>query len=114
MLCYRPCSTICVFTAGWNIQANIGSFCEFEFHTSFLEYRSLSVSKIIKIHPGSTLCDKKVPAIIYDELVSGYHFPVCSRLTCIIQVYTSQIYARDVSSVPKSFFSNITPVAKGA
>ena len=26
--------------------------------------------KIVKIHPGSTLCDKKVPAIIYDDLVS--------------------------------------------
>jgi hypothetical protein len=29
------------------------------------------VYKVIKIHPGSTLCDKKVPAIIYDELVSS-------------------------------------------
>lgn len=29
----------------------------------------ISLSQIIKIHPGSTLCDKKVPAIVYEELV---------------------------------------------
>lgn len=39
----------------------------------------------VKIHPGSLLTDKKAPAIIYDELV-----------------YTTQIYARGVSSIPKS------------
>ncbi|KAG1892043.1 P-loop containing nucleoside triphosphate hydrolase protein [Suillus subluteus] len=60
-------------------------------------YKQTMGHSVIKIHPGSTLCDKKVPAIIYDELV-----------------YTSQIYARGVSSVPKSFFSNVTPVAKEA
>ncbi|KAJ8594004.1 P-loop containing nucleoside triphosphate hydrolase protein [Rhizopogon salebrosus TDB-379] len=58
-------------------------------------YKQTLGHSVIKIHPGSTLCDKKVPAIIYDELI-----------------YTSQIYARAVSSVPKSFFSNVTPVAK--
>jgi HrpA-like RNA helicase len=26
--------------------------------------------QIIKIHPGSTLCDKKLPVIVYEELVS--------------------------------------------
>ncbi|KAG1868103.1 P-loop containing nucleoside triphosphate hydrolase protein [Suillus tomentosus] len=60
-------------------------------------YKQTMGHSVIKIHPGSTLCDKKVPAIIYDELV-----------------YTSQIYARGVSSVPKSFFSNVTPVAREA
>lgn len=60
-------------------------------------YKQTMGHSVVKIHPGSTLCDKKVPAIIYDELV-----------------YTSQIYARGVSSVPKSFFSNVTPVAKEA
>lgn len=24
---------------------------------------------VVKIHPGSTLCEKKVPAIVFDELV---------------------------------------------
>lgn len=30
---------------------------------------SIFFFKIVKIHPGSVLCDKKVPAIVYDELV---------------------------------------------
>ncbi|KIJ69827.1 hypothetical protein HYDPIDRAFT_104459 [Hydnomerulius pinastri MD-312] len=55
-------------------------------------YKQLMGQAVVKIHPGSTLCDKKVPAIIFDELV-----------------YTSQIYARGVSSVPRSFFSGVTP-----
>ncbi|KAF9236191.1 P-loop containing nucleoside triphosphate hydrolase protein [Melanogaster broomeanus] len=57
-------------------------------------YKQLMGQTVVKIHPGSTLCDKKVPAIIFDELV-----------------YTSQIYARGVSSVPRSFFSGVTPTA---
>ncbi|EGO23683.1 hypothetical protein SERLADRAFT_450011 [Serpula lacrymans var. lacrymans S7.9] len=60
-------------------------------HSAFLQpdgsYKQTMGHAIIKIHPSSTLCDKKAPAIIFDELV-----------------YTSQIYARGVSSVPKSFF----------
>lgn len=28
---------------------------------------------MVKIHPGSTLADKKMPAIIFDELVSVLH-----------------------------------------
>ncbi|KAF9226817.1 P-loop containing nucleoside triphosphate hydrolase protein [Gyrodon lividus] len=55
-------------------------------------YKQLMGGAVVKIHPGSTLCDKKVLAIIFDELV-----------------YTSQIYARGVSSVPRSFFSGVTP-----
>ncbi|CAL1710622.1 unnamed protein product [Somion occarium] len=43
------------------------------------------------IHPGSSLCDKKVPAIIYDELI-----------------YTTNIYARGVSSVPRSFIAEVS------
>jgi len=50
-------------------------------------YKQTMGQSIVKIHPGSTLCDKKVPAIIYDDLM-----------------YTNQIYARGVSSIPKSFF----------
>lgn len=34
--------------------------------------RCLMLIQIIKIHPGSSLCDKKVPAIVYDELVSDF------------------------------------------
>ncbi|KAH7887416.1 P-loop containing nucleoside triphosphate hydrolase protein [Phlebopus sp. FC_14] len=54
-------------------------------------YKQTMGQSVVKIHPGSTLCDKKVPAIIFDELI-----------------YTSQIYARGVSSVPKSFLSGGT------
>ncbi|KAI9574330.1 P-loop containing nucleoside triphosphate hydrolase protein [Boletus coccyginus] len=55
-------------------------------------YKQLMGQFVVKVHPGSTLCDKKVPAIIFDELV-----------------YTSHIYARGVSSVPRGFLSGITP-----
>lgn len=34
-------------------------------------YKQLMGQFVVKIHPGSTLCDKKVPAIIFDELVCG-------------------------------------------
>ncbi|KAF8817173.1 P-loop containing nucleoside triphosphate hydrolase protein [Phlegmacium glaucopus] len=53
-------------------------------------YKQTMGQAIVKIHPGSTLCDKKVPAIIYDDLM-----------------YTNQIYARGVSSIPKSFFLSV-------
>lgn len=55
-------------------------------------YKQLMGRSVVKIHPGSTLADKKVPAIIFDELV-----------------YTNQIYARGVSSVPRSYFNGATP-----
>ncbi|KAG6334332.1 hypothetical protein ID866_4756 [Astraeus odoratus] len=65
-------------------------------HSALLQpdgtYKQLIGHSVVKIHPGSTLADKKVPAIIFDELV-----------------YTSQIYARGVSSVPRSYFSGTTP-----
>lgn len=32
-------------------------------------YKQLMGQFVVKIHPGSTLCEKKVPAIIFDELV---------------------------------------------
>ncbi|KAF8904083.1 P-loop containing nucleoside triphosphate hydrolase protein [Gymnopilus junonius] len=53
-------------------------------------YKQTMGQTIVKVHPGSTLCDKKVPAIIYDDLM-----------------YTNQIYARGVSSIPKSFFMSL-------
>ncbi|KAL4081373.1 P-loop containing nucleoside triphosphate hydrolase protein [Scleroderma yunnanense] len=55
-------------------------------------YKQLMGHSVVKIHPGSTLADKKVPAIIFDELI-----------------YTSHIYARGVSSVPRGYFSGATP-----
>lgn len=62
--------------------------------------------QIVKIHPGSTLCDKKVPAIIYNDLVSviwGHlHFLIFAFFSS--QMYTNQIYAHGVSFIPKSFF----------
>ncbi|KAJ3516974.1 hypothetical protein NLJ89_g793 [Agrocybe chaxingu] len=54
-------------------------------------YKQTMGQTIIKVHPGSTLCDKKHPAIIYDELV-----------------YTNQIYARGVSAIPKGFFLSLS------
>lgn len=67
-------------------------------HSAFLQpdgsYKQTMGQSIIKIHPSSTLCDKKVPAIVYEELV-----------------YTSQIYARSVSSVPKSLIAEILTVS---
>ncbi|THH26457.1 hypothetical protein EUX98_g7733 [Antrodiella citrinella] len=48
-------------------------------------YKQIMGPETIKIHPSSSLCDKKVPAIIYDELV-----------------YTSHIYARGVSAISRS------------
>lgn len=44
----------------------------------------------MKIHPGSSLCDKKVPAIVYDELV-----------------YTTRIYARGVSAIPRNYIAEV-------
>ncbi|KAG6854030.1 hypothetical protein C0991_011235 [Blastosporella zonata] len=53
-------------------------------------YKQTMGQSIVKVHPGSVLCEKKVPAIIFDELV-----------------FTNQIFARGVSSVPKSVFASI-------
>ncbi|PPQ97821.1 hypothetical protein CVT26_012922 [Gymnopilus dilepis] len=53
-------------------------------------YKQTMGQTIVKIHPSSVLVDKKVPAIIYDELI-----------------YTNQIYARGVSAIPKSFFLSL-------
>ncbi|KAF7357636.1 hypothetical protein MSAN_01360100 [Mycena sanguinolenta] len=53
-------------------------------------YKQIMGQSVVKIHPGSSMADRKVPAIIYDELV-----------------YTNQIYARGVSSISKSFFATL-------
>ncbi|KXN83112.1 putative ATP-dependent RNA helicase prh1 [Leucoagaricus sp. SymC.cos] len=50
-------------------------------------YKQTMGHSIIKIHPGSTMMNVKIPAIIYDELV-----------------YTNQVYARGVSAIRRSFF----------
>ncbi|RPD54669.1 P-loop containing nucleoside triphosphate hydrolase protein [Lentinus tigrinus ALCF2SS1-7] len=67
-------------------------------NTAFLQpdgsYKQVMGPSVVKIHPSSSLADKKVPAIIYDELV-----------------YTTQIYARGVSAVPRSFIAEV-PVLK--
>ncbi|KAI1793231.1 P-loop containing nucleoside triphosphate hydrolase protein [Ganoderma leucocontextum] len=54
-------------------------------------YKQFMGQTIVKIHPSSSLVDKKVPAIIYDELV-----------------YTTHIYARGVSTVPRSFVAEVS------
>ncbi|KAJ7465258.1 helicase associated domain-containing protein [Mycena latifolia] len=53
-------------------------------------YKQIMGQSVVKIYPSSSMADKKVPAIIYNELV-----------------YTNQIYARGVSSIPKSFFASL-------
>ncbi|RDB16014.1 putative ATP-dependent RNA helicase prh1 [Hypsizygus marmoreus] len=53
-------------------------------------YKQTMGQSVVKIHPSSVLCEKKVPAIVYDELI-----------------FTNQIYARGVSSVPKTVFAGI-------
>ncbi|KAH0840212.1 P-loop containing nucleoside triphosphate hydrolase protein [Lanmaoa asiatica] len=47
-------------------------------------YKQLMGQFVVKIHPGSTLCDKKVPAIIFDELcvyarAGVYESELCTR-----------------------------------
>ncbi|KAI0643096.1 P-loop containing nucleoside triphosphate hydrolase protein [Trametes meyenii] len=63
-------------------------------NTAFLQpdgsYKQVMGQSIVKIHPSSSLADKKVPVIIYDELV-----------------YTTQVYARGVSAVPRSFIAEV-------
>ncbi|KAK0461432.1 ATP-dependent RNA helicase Prh1 [Desarmillaria tabescens] len=53
-------------------------------------YKQTMGPSIVKIHPGSSMFEKKVPALIYDELI-----------------YTNHIYARGVSSIPKGFFQTL-------
>ncbi|KAJ7070122.1 P-loop containing nucleoside triphosphate hydrolase protein [Mycena amicta] len=53
-------------------------------------YKQTMGQQIVKIHPSSAMADKKVPAIIFDELI-----------------YTNQIYARGVSSIQKSFLASL-------
>ncbi|KAI8986246.1 P-loop containing nucleoside triphosphate hydrolase protein [Trametes punicea] len=63
-------------------------------NTAFLRpdgsYKQVMGPSLVKIHPSSSLADKKVPVIIYDELV-----------------YTTHVYARGVSAVPRSFIAEV-------
>ncbi|KAL0069171.1 Salivary acidic proline-rich phosphoprotein 1/2 [Marasmius tenuissimus] len=63
-------------------------------NTAFLQpdgtYKQTMGQSTVKIHPSSTLCDKKAPTIVYDEVV-----------------YTNQIYARGVSIISKSFLAGL-------
>ncbi|KAI9456148.1 ATP-dependent RNA helicase Prh1 [Russula earlei] len=51
-------------------------------------YKQVMGPSVVKIHPSSFLMDKRSPAIVYNELV-----------------YTTNIYARGVSAVYKSFIA---------
>jgi len=53
-------------------------------------YRQFVGHAVVKIHPGSTLSHRKVPVIMYDELV-----------------FTGSPYARGVSSIPQSFMTDL-------
>ncbi|KAK0504933.1 ATP-dependent RNA helicase Prh1 [Armillaria luteobubalina] len=53
-------------------------------------YKQTMGPSIVKIHPGSSMFEKRVPAIIYDELI-----------------FTNHVYARGVSSIPKEFFQTL-------
>ncbi|KAG6821430.1 hypothetical protein H0H93_010154 [Arthromyces matolae] len=58
-------------------------------------YKHAMGQSIVKIHPSSVLCDKKVPAILFDELV-----------------FTNQVFARGVSSVPMTVLANIGALSR--
>jgi len=68
-------------------------------------YKQLMGQFVVKIHPGSTLCDKKVPAIIFDELVcrclSAFLWCVYASRRCIqaISMHEGSPPCRGVSSV---------------
>ncbi|KAH7098988.1 P-loop containing nucleoside triphosphate hydrolase protein [Auriculariales sp. MPI-PUGE-AT-0066] len=49
-------------------------------------YKQTVGGQKVKVHPSSTMLDRKVPVIVYNELV-----------------FTNQTYARVVSSIPKAF-----------
>ncbi|EPS96560.1 hypothetical protein FOMPIDRAFT_80199 [Fomitopsis schrenkii] len=71
-------------------------------HAAYLQpdgsYKQLMGPSIVKIHPSSSLCDKKAPVIIYDELV-----------------YTTHIYGRGVSAVLRSYIADVPVLnVKGA
>ena len=68
-------------------------------------YKQTMGRSIVKIHPGSVLMEKKVPAIVYDELVSVKKSRSVQVLRLGLQIYTNQIYARGVSAIPRSFFA---------
>ncbi|GAA5834456.1 hypothetical protein JCM11251_007013 [Rhodosporidiobolus azoricus] len=55
-------------------------------------YRHTLTKQIVSIHPSSSMHNKKVPAIIYDELV-----------------LTTRTYARGVSSIPPTFIRQKAP-----
>lgn len=75
-------------------------------------YKQLMGPFVVKIYPGSTLCGKKAPAIIFNELVRSCSLLISSAgCLCAAQVHTSQIYARGVSSIPRGFLNNFTPMA---
>ncbi|CDO75302.1 hypothetical protein BN946_scf184654.g10 [Trametes cinnabarina] len=63
-------------------------------NTAFLRpdgsYKQAMGPSLVKIHPSSSLADKKVQAIIYNELV-----------------YTTHVYARGVSAIPRSFIAEV-------
>ncbi|CAE7121278.1 unnamed protein product [Rhizoctonia solani] len=61
-------------------------------------YKQIVGQRPVKIHPASALSDRKVTAILFDELV-----------------YTSATYARGVSAIPRQWIMEVTFfAAKGA
>ncbi|KDQ62265.1 hypothetical protein JAAARDRAFT_121203 [Jaapia argillacea MUCL 33604] len=80
-------------SCGENEVAVLKSLCRGLVHNSALKqpdgsYMQTTGRSLVKIHPGSALGDRKADAIIYDELV-----------------FTTQIFARGVSAVPKALFA---------
>lgn len=60
----------------------------------------------MKIHPSSVLMSKKVPAILYDELVSEQLRYIRSALIPC-QAITTSIYARNVSAFEQQWLTEI-------
>ena len=73
-------------TMGQSVSFLLSSMIRFLFFLSFSNQKNcypFFSLKIVKIHPASTLCDKKVPAIIYDDLVSHSFLFLISLLRCL-------------------------------
>ncbi|KAF7315767.1 hypothetical protein MIND_00092700 [Mycena indigotica] len=54
-------------------------------------YKQTMGQQIVKIHPSSVMADKKVPAIIFDELVSVHLFAFAASHTWELGIYQSNL-----------------------
>ncbi|KAJ2356935.1 ATP-dependent RNA helicase [Coemansia erecta] len=100
----RLCGRLGVDTTrscGTDLDAVLKCFLSGFFHNCALlqpdgSYRSLNGSQTVHVHPGSSLFGKKVPAVVYDQLV-----------------FTNKLHARAVSAVDPMWISQASPKLYG-